>query len=84
MPSYLVWPLDTYKHELYSAIAYELREGLKVIAPDAETAAKAIMGTQGEMSIKHFMVQGPDGLEEFNFEPIPGVESFRFDEGPHR
>lgn len=87
MPSHLVWPLGSQKLELYVTLGYLTGPAIKVDTVDGRSAALAVMGIDKQhvaYTQKHFMVLGPNGLEEFDFEPLVEEEMLSLEEGPHR
>lgn len=87
MPNHLVWPLGSQKLDLYVTFGYFTEPAIKVDTIDGRTAALAVMGIDKQdvaYTQKHFMVLGPGGLEEFDFEPLVPDEMLSLEEGPHR
>jgi hypothetical protein len=72
MSDYIVWPLDTFEHELYTGTAYALRQGVALAAPTAQRAALAV---KGDGAVDRFAVLGPEGLRVFDLgDPAPDDE----------
>lgn len=81
MNTYVVFALEEEKLDLYTAVAYNARQGVLVSAKSPERAALAVRGGLDAVSIMRFAVVEATLID---FEQIPGTETMPTDEGPHR
>lgn len=91
---YVVFPLDTELLQMYVPDASRLRNGTALVARSHEAAALALRGDGDAASVRRFAVMGPVASDEasygpmqlqvVDFDPVPGTETLRMDEGPHR
>jgi hypothetical protein len=84
MPTFVVFPLDELTLQLYVGNGHALREGV-LIAGDRLTPERAALAVKGQLddasAVRKFAVVDATLID---FEPVPGQETMRADEGPHR